>query len=81
MRQTITASEGHVLTDGAVYGTTIHLAEGMDASAFHEITDAEYAAVMSENISPELSLGGATAPDEATAEDYQAALSEFGVTI
>ena len=26
-------------------------------------------------------LGGATAPGEATAEDYQAALSEFGVKI
>ena len=40
----LTASEGHILTNGEVYGSTIYLAEGADASAFREITEAEYEA-------------------------------------
>ena len=42
----ITASEGHVLTDGSVYGKEIYLAEGVDTSAFYEITEEEYEALM-----------------------------------
>lgn len=42
MRKVITATDGHVLTDGTVYGKEIYLAEGADASSFYEITDAEY---------------------------------------
>ena len=41
----LTASEGHILTNGEVYGSTIYLAEGADSSAFHEITEAEYRAI------------------------------------
>ena len=79
MRTTINASEGHVLTDGDVYGETIHLAEGMDASAFHEITDEEYNAIIAANMSDELVLDSPVSPDEATAEDYRAALAKWGV--
>ncbi|MBQ8248484.1 MAG: hypothetical protein IJY93_01185 [Clostridia bacterium] len=45
MIKPITASDGHILTDGEIYGKTIYLAEGMDESAFHEITEEEYAAI------------------------------------
>ena len=38
----LTASEGCVLTDGEIFGTTIYLAEGADETTFHEITEAEY---------------------------------------
>lgn len=41
-RKVLTASDGMVLTDGKTYGKIIYLAEGADASAWHEITDAEY---------------------------------------
>ena len=74
MRKTITATEGHVLTNGKTYGRTIHLAEGMDASAFHEITAKEYEAMFEES-SPEVS------PDDATEDDYIAALNEMGVNL
>lgn len=67
MRKTITASEGHILTNGIVYGYIIHLAEGMDASEFYEIPEEEYALI--------------TASEEATAEDYECALGEFGVKV
>lgn len=73
MREVITASEGHVLTDGHIYGRTIYLADGMDATAFHEITVEEYDAIMVEQQEP--------SEDEATAEDYQAALNEMGVQL
>lgn len=46
MRETIKATEGHILTNGTVYGSVIHLAEGMDASEFYEITKEEYAAIV-----------------------------------
>ena len=67
MLKTITATDGHILTDGKTYGTEIFLAEGVDASTFHEITLAEYNAMFE--------------GDEATEEDYIAALGEFGVKI
>lgn len=75
MRKTITATGGHVLTDGDIYGTVIHLAEGMDESAFHEITREEYDAITAAQSFDDLeSL-------RATEEDYISALGEFGVTI
>ncbi len=64
-----------MLTDGAVYGTTIFLGDGVDASAFHEITEEEYKQIVAVSIPDDLS------EEQATEEDYKAALSEFGVKI
>lgn len=41
-RIVIYADEGKVLTDGTIYGKQIFLADGVGASVFHEITEAEY---------------------------------------
>ena len=41
----LTADEGKILTNGEVYGSTIYLAEGADASAYYEITTEEYEAI------------------------------------
>ncbi|MBQ9985039.1 MAG: hypothetical protein IJP38_01905 [Oscillospiraceae bacterium] len=41
----LTASEGHILTDGETYGRTIYLAEGADEERFREITYAEHEAI------------------------------------
>lgn len=41
MRKVIVATEGHILTDGEIYGRTIYLAEGVDGSAFHEVPEDE----------------------------------------
>lgn len=45
-RKVIYADEGKVLTDGTSYGRVIFLADGADESAFHEITDEEYQAIL-----------------------------------
>ncbi len=45
MRKVIRASEGHILTNGEIYGTVIYLAEDMDSAGFYEITVEEYAAM------------------------------------
>ncbi len=58
MRKTITASEGHILTDGTVYGKTIHLAESMNDSDFYEITEGEYAAILAKQASALFDEGG-----------------------
>lgn len=52
MRTVITATEGHVLTDGTVFGKVIHLAEGADASRFYEITEEEYESMMEKIADP-----------------------------
>lgn len=41
-RKTIYATEGMILTDGKIYGTQIHLADGVDESKFYEISREEY---------------------------------------
>ena len=46
-RETLIANDGMVLTDGEVYGKEIYLAEGVNADAFHEITEAEYEQIVS----------------------------------
>lgn len=46
MRDYIEASEGMILTDGVTYGKMIFLAEGVDKSAFYEITEEEYNRIM-----------------------------------
>lgn len=48
VRQVLYAEDGMVLTDGNVYGKVIYLAEGADVSAFWEIPEEEYEAVMAE---------------------------------
>lgn len=72
MRKTITATNGHILTDGTTYGKMIFLAEGVDESAFYEITEEEYAAIAAEDEPSE---------DDATEADYRAALGEMGVKL
>ena len=45
----LTADDGKYLTNGETYGKTVVLPMGADETAWHEITDAEYADVMAEN--------------------------------
>ena len=44
----LTASEGHILTDGENYGRIVFSASGDDGSKWYEITNAEYEAKMKE---------------------------------
>ena len=71
VRKVIEATEGHILTNGEIYGSTIYLAEGENGEDFYEITLEEYNSLMESGIDPQ----------EATAEDYQAALQKLGVKI
>ena len=41
-RTVLYADDGMILTDGTHYGKVIYLAEGVESSAYHEITEAEY---------------------------------------
>ncbi len=42
------AADGMILTNGEVYGKQIFLGSGDDATNYHEITEAEYNALMAE---------------------------------
>ena len=44
----LTASEGHVLTDGESYGKEIYLGVNDKPENWHEITDAEYEVILAE---------------------------------
>ena len=44
----LTASEGHILTDGDNYGRIVYLASGDEGSKWYEITEAEYKKKMAE---------------------------------
>lgn len=66
-RNILKATEGHILTNGTVYGTEIWLAEGVSGEDFHEITIAEYEAI--------------TNSEEATEDDYRNALKSMVVNI
>lgn len=47
-RKIIYADEGKILTNGEIYGRQIYLAEGVSEADFHEITEAEYEAILKE---------------------------------
>jgi hypothetical protein len=44
----LTASEGHILTDGENYGKIIYLASGDEGEKWYEITEEEYQKKMEE---------------------------------
>lgn len=45
-RRILNSNDGMILTNGEIYGTQIYLADGVDASTFHEITREEYEKIM-----------------------------------
>ena len=65
------ADEGMKLTDYNTFGTTVRLGKEDSADSWHEITEAEYEALME----------SATDENTATEADYQAALREMGVKV
>lgn len=44
----LTASEGHILTNGENYGRVVYLASGDEGEKWYEITEKEYQAKMAE---------------------------------
>lgn len=48
MQKKITASEGHILTNGETFGVEIYLGEGVDADSFREIPLEEYEVILAE---------------------------------
>ena len=54
VRKTLYADEGKILTDGTHYGKQIILAVGSDESAYHEITEEEYEAILAEQENKEM---------------------------
>ncbi len=47
-RVKLTASEGHILTDGEHYGRIVYLASGDEGEKWYEITEAEYQKILEE---------------------------------
>lgn len=45
-RITLTARDGYIYTNGESYGRIIYLAVGANPDDWHEITDAEYQAIL-----------------------------------
>lgn len=60
------ADEGMTLTNGEAFGKTVWLANGDDGARWYEVADEE-AAILKRDL------------EEATAEDYETAMSEMGV--
>lgn len=44
----LTASEGHILTDGESFGRIVYLAQGDEGEKWYEITDEEYQRILEE---------------------------------
>lgn len=57
-RNILKATEGHILTNGTVYGTEIWLAEGTSKDDFYEITIEEYESILAKQETSELFTGG-----------------------
>ena len=66
------ADEGMMLTDGSSFGSTVRLGKEADESVWYEIAAEEAESRMNSDIPME---------DDATAEDYQAALRDMGVKV
>ena len=49
-RKTLYATEGMILTDGVIFGTQIHLADGVDENRFYEISREEYEKKLAEEM-------------------------------
>jgi hypothetical protein len=45
----LTASEGHILTNGESYGKIVYLASGDEGEKWHEITEEEYQKILEES--------------------------------
>lgn len=45
----LTASEGHILTDGESYGKIVYLASSNEGKDWHEITEEEYQKILEES--------------------------------
>ena len=73
-RAYIEATEGHILTNGAIYGRRIYLADGVSEGDFYEIIEEEYESILAAEEDEDN-------PDRATEEDYRAALREMGVIV
>lgn len=58
-RKILKATEGHILTNGTVYGTEIWLAEGVSGEDFYEITLEEYNAWLDSSVPESDIYGGA----------------------
>ena len=66
------ADDGMMLTDDSSFGTTVRLGKEDDGEKWYEITAEEAEKRMNEDVPTE---------DDATDEDYQAALREMGVKV
>lgn len=65
------ADEGMMLTDNSSFGTTVRLGKEDDGSKWYEITAEE----------AEKRMNDEPTEDDATEDDYQAALREMGVNV
>jgi hypothetical protein len=68
----LTAGAGMVLANGSAFGSVVRLGKEADETAWVEMREEDAEKLIAEN-----SLGEI----DATEEDYQAALSEFGVKV
>lgn len=65
------ADEGMMLTDNSSFGTTVRLGKDDDGAKWYEITAEE----------AEKRMNDEPTEDDATEDDYQAALREMGVNV